>query len=236
MRRRRQGGETRLAIIQAGHRVFSRADYSDVTVNDILEEAKVSRGTYYGYFSGKEDLFVAVWTEFASNTRREMRLPEADGRPRVPRETDPAQVRRLVYERVLLDVITWRRQPTFMRATTVFKALHPEFVLPVLEASRDSIRVAAQWISRDKEAGYVNEVDPEVATFALAAMLEWFLFQVFGSEFVAFPKLTDEELAEQLTTLWFDGAYKSPPSNAAKSATQPIARARRKPIEDVAAI
>ncbi len=158
MRRRRQGGETRLAIIQAGHRVFSRADYSDVTVNDILEEAKVSRGTYYGYFSGKEDLFVAVWTEFASNTRREMRLPEADGRPRVPRETDPAQVRRLVYERVLLDVITCAGNHVNARKTG-FKALPPEFVLPVMEASRDSIpRRAVEF--RAQGSGYVNEVHP----------------------------------------------------------------------------
>jgi AcrR family transcriptional regulator len=236
MRRRRQTGETRLAIIRAAHRVFGRADYADVTINDIIAEATVSRGTYYGYFSGKEDVFAAVWKEVAENTRREMRLPEAGGRHHVPRETEPAQVRRLIYERVLLDIITWRREPTLMRATIVFKVLHPEFVLPVLEATRESIRTASEWIARDKEAGYLNDVEPDVATFALAAMLDWFLFQVFGSEFVTFPNLTNEELAEQLTTLWFGGAYRSLPSKTAEAETHAPARAGRMAGERVAAV
>lgn len=217
MRRRRQSGDTRTGILSAAQRVFGRTEYSDVTINDILAEAKISRGTFYGYFASKEDVFAAVWGSFTRNIRQEMRLPGTPGAIREPRETDPRQVRRLVYERVLVEIKAWRREPALMRATVVFKALHPDFALPVLDASRESIHTAAMWIERDKEAGHLNDVQPKVATFALAAMLEWFLFEIFGTDFISFPELGDEDLAEQLTALWFNGVYK--PERSPKSST-----------------
>jgi len=215
MRRRRETGETRKLIIEAAHRVFCRSEYAEVTVNDILQEAGVSRGTYYGYFSDKESAFAAVWREVAEGTRREMRLPKSDGRYRVPHETDPTQLRGLVYERILVDIRLWRREPNFMRATIVFRALRPDLALPIVDESRESTRAASEWVARDKEAGFLNNIDPLVATLSLAAMLEWFLFLTVGNAFPDFPDLGDDTLAEQLTTIWFNGAYRpgNPPAS-----------------------
>ena len=45
-------------IIEAASTVFPRLGYHGATVEDILQEAKVARSTFYVYFSGKRDVFM----------------------------------------------------------------------------------------------------------------------------------------------------------------------------------
>ncbi len=47
------------AILDAAFRVFSMRGYHNATVDDIAQEAGVSKGTCYQYFSGKEEIFMA---------------------------------------------------------------------------------------------------------------------------------------------------------------------------------
>ena len=47
-------------IIEASNRVFPRVGYHNATVEDILQEAKVARATFYARFSSKRELFTAV--------------------------------------------------------------------------------------------------------------------------------------------------------------------------------
>lgn len=51
---------TRQRIIDAGCSLFSRRGVAQVSVEDILVEADVSRGTFYKYFSNKEDVLKAI--------------------------------------------------------------------------------------------------------------------------------------------------------------------------------
>lgn len=44
-------------ITRAGIRVFPRSGYSGTTVEEILQEAKVARSTFYVYFPNKRELF-----------------------------------------------------------------------------------------------------------------------------------------------------------------------------------
>jgi AcrR family transcriptional regulator len=58
----RQLNKTRLRmrILRAAMAVFGRLGYADARVEDILEEARISRPTFYRYFRSKEDVFHAV--------------------------------------------------------------------------------------------------------------------------------------------------------------------------------
>jgi AcrR family transcriptional regulator len=47
-------------IIEAAFRVFSIKGYHNTTVDDIAQEARISKGTCYQYFTGKEDIFIAT--------------------------------------------------------------------------------------------------------------------------------------------------------------------------------
>jgi AcrR family transcriptional regulator len=48
------------AILDAAFLVFSEKGYHNATVDDIAQQAGVSKGTCYQYFSGKEEIFVAT--------------------------------------------------------------------------------------------------------------------------------------------------------------------------------
>ena len=47
---------TRGKIIDAAWKLFYRQGYDDTTVEEIIEESSTSRGSFYHYFQGKDDL------------------------------------------------------------------------------------------------------------------------------------------------------------------------------------
>jgi AcrR family transcriptional regulator len=51
---------TRLNLIEAAYRVFARKEADAVTIDDIIAEAGVARGTFYNYFQTREDVLRAV--------------------------------------------------------------------------------------------------------------------------------------------------------------------------------
>ncbi len=52
--------QRRLEILKAAEEVFKRKGYEPTSMQDIIEEARMSRGGVYLYFSGKEDVFRAL--------------------------------------------------------------------------------------------------------------------------------------------------------------------------------
>ena len=44
-------------LIKIGHRLFSEHGYRDVNIEDVVKTAGISTGSFYSYFSSKEDLY-----------------------------------------------------------------------------------------------------------------------------------------------------------------------------------
>lgn len=53
-------------LVAAAWRVIARKGYRDLTVDDVCAEAGVSKGAFYGYFTRKQDLLVALLEEDAA--------------------------------------------------------------------------------------------------------------------------------------------------------------------------
>ena len=51
---------TRTNLLEAAYRVFSRKEADAVTIDEIIAEAGVARGTFYNYFQTREDVLKAV--------------------------------------------------------------------------------------------------------------------------------------------------------------------------------
>jgi AcrR family transcriptional regulator len=51
---------TRASLIKAAYQVFARKEAEAVTIDDIIAEATVARGTFYNYFQTREDVLKAV--------------------------------------------------------------------------------------------------------------------------------------------------------------------------------
>jgi AcrR family transcriptional regulator len=52
-------------LVDAAWRCIARKGYRDLTVDDVCAEAGVSKGAFYGYFTRKQDLLVALLEEDA---------------------------------------------------------------------------------------------------------------------------------------------------------------------------
>jgi AcrR family transcriptional regulator len=62
---RAQGRKTMRKLLDAGMVVFERRGYHAARVDDIVKVARTSHGTFYLYFSNKEDLFRALLADVA---------------------------------------------------------------------------------------------------------------------------------------------------------------------------
>lgn len=47
-------------MLDAAIRVFARKGYVETSIDDIINEADVARGTFYLYFPGKKEIFLAI--------------------------------------------------------------------------------------------------------------------------------------------------------------------------------
>jgi AcrR family transcriptional regulator len=65
-RLRAQGRKTLRRLLDAALVVFDRRGYHGARIDDICQEAKTSHGTFYLYFSSKEDLFGALVDEVSA--------------------------------------------------------------------------------------------------------------------------------------------------------------------------
>jgi AcrR family transcriptional regulator len=64
MRRTREDAEvTRQGLLDAALHVFCRKGYAETRLEDVAEEAKVTRGAIYHHFGGKEELYLALVEE-----------------------------------------------------------------------------------------------------------------------------------------------------------------------------
>jgi AcrR family transcriptional regulator len=82
---RAQGRKTMRKLLDAGRVVFEQRGYHAARVDDVVKMARTSHGTFYLYFSNKEDLFKALagdaMAEMASLAGELGEIgPDADGR------------------------------------------------------------------------------------------------------------------------------------------------------------
>ena len=69
--------EKRKAILDAAFHEFSRTSYSGASINRIIKEADISRGSFYTYFEDKDDLLGCLISGFKEKCRRRI-LKELD--------------------------------------------------------------------------------------------------------------------------------------------------------------
>ena len=55
--------DTKTLLFNCGKELFSRKGFKDTNVSDITKAANIGTGTFYNYYSSKEELFMAVYLE-----------------------------------------------------------------------------------------------------------------------------------------------------------------------------
>jgi len=70
-------------LLQAAREEFARVPYDQVSINKIVQAAEIPRGSFYMYFTNKEDLFLYMTEEFTRSLFQMLQrlLEQAEGDP-----------------------------------------------------------------------------------------------------------------------------------------------------------
>ncbi len=135
--------EKRNRFLEAAWEEFTSVPFEEASINKIVRRAKIPRGSFYQYFSDKEDLFFYIQKSMLGNfTKEYVRVLERyDG--------DMFQVQMSCFDRVLRQE---NLDPLFLRGMEILR-LNPVFLVRVIaekqlgprlwEAVRDQVDVTA---------------------------------------------------------------------------------------------
>ncbi|WP_254886041.1 TetR/AcrR family transcriptional regulator [Streptomyces sp. NA02950] len=185
---------TRDALVAAARRVIERDGYLDARIVDIADEAGVATGSFYTYFTSKDDVFAAVLARLQDEMLH-AGVGDSDDRG----DGGPKDLWQGVEDanRAYLD--SYRRNAALMAAMEQAAAIDPQFMRLRLERSRVFIDRSAAAIARLQQSDLADpELDPDITARALSAMVSRLAYATFAlGESVPF-----DTLVETVTRLW----------------------------------
>ncbi len=119
-------------ILEATEKLLETHLMDELTLADILGEAGVSVGSFYGRFKNKEALLPELHTRYAR------RLDVGSVRVFAPGRWEGRSLRWRVRKLVRYAVLTYRRQRGLLRALSLDWRIHPERVTPSVMVNREA--------------------------------------------------------------------------------------------------
>jgi AcrR family transcriptional regulator len=184
---RSQGRETMQKLLDAAMEAFDRRGYHATRVNDVVDIANMSHGTFYLYFSNMSDLVRALTIEVATSaTELYGALTQAgtalDGESR-------EHLRQWIGDYSKL----WLRYAPLFRSWTDLATVDDS----VADRTRRTLSTLTDAMSAQiSAAGMADDLSPEVTGLAVLAMLDRFHYL---RDFMGQP--VDDEALETLTTM-----------------------------------
>jgi AcrR family transcriptional regulator len=167
---RARGKLTMRKLLDAGTEVFATKGYHATRVDDIVKVARTSHGTFYLYFSNKEDLFRALAGEVADAMNE---LASSLG-PLEPGEAGRAALRDWIAQ---LSQI-YEHNGAVIRAWTEAEIGGSEFGRLGTDVLSQFTRVLSRRIADVAPA----DIDAGIASLALVAMLERLHYYVYAQQ------------------------------------------------------
>ena len=190
---RSQGRRTMRKLLDAAMVAFDRRGYHATRVNDVVEIAQTSHGTFYLYFSNKEDLLRALVAEAAGEAQ-----VLYDALSTLPAEGGPPQWED-VHGWIRAYSELWTRYAPLFRAWTDLATIDPELVDLIRNTFTTMSGALAKHIGPDS-SGHI--IDPDAAGLATLAMLDRFHYL---REFLGQP--IDDVALETMTTMVYRALF-----------------------------
>ena len=178
-------------LLDAGMEVFEKRGYQAARVDDVVEAANTSHGTFYLYFANKEDLFRALAVDVAAEMTR---LAESLG-PVGPDLDGYAELRNwlerfsTLYEHYQAVLAAWTEAAT---SNTEFGRMGRDVMA----------QFTAALIARIDETHVVG-IDPQIAAVALVAMVERFNYFVLSRQ----VRVDHDRMLDTLATITHMGLF-----------------------------
>ena len=198
-----RGERTRAKLIAAARVVFERDGYIDSRLTDITDEAKMSIGTFYTWFDGKEEVLAAVLHE----AKDEMLHP---GTARMAPKDDPAGI---ISESNRAYFEAYKRNAKLNHLLTQVALVDKRFAALRRTRTEAFVDRNARAIADLQRRGLADPgLDPQLASMGLSGMVSRLASESFhtGDEDVDI-----DILVHTATTLWTNAlGMTSPPPRA----------------------
>lgn len=184
-----RGRRSRAALITAAREVFERDGYLDAKIADIARVAGVATGSFYTYFTGKEEIFAAL----AETVQEEMLHPHVRERTGI---TDPVALIEAA-NRDYLD--SYRRNARLMGLFEQVAQVDEQFRALRLDRAHAFAQRNAALIRDLQERGLADPLlDPLTTAHALSGMVS----RMANLVFVQGVRIPDEQLLPTLDRIW----------------------------------
>lgn len=185
--------DKRADIVNAGIRVFSRKGFQRCSVEDILQEAKVARATFYSYFDSKKDLFIELIDGILS-TMGDVIVEAMEDQPTSLKElqerTKNAMVALYAFFQDNLDFASIYFQEVM--------GMNPDIDFKIIEWQNRITGVLKNVIQKGIDKGVFREMDVDVVAGIVSGAPQFFGISLFTySDKVDIPRVADA-MAEYL--------------------------------------
>jgi AcrR family transcriptional regulator len=192
---RARGRRTMRKLLDAGVEIFAQRGFHAARVDDIVKLAKTSHGTFYLYFSNKEELFRALAQEVADET-----ISLADSLPPV----DPGPEGRAELRAWLARFVeVYEHYGPVIRAWTEAEIGNSEFGRLGTDVLTEFSRVLTGRIRQSSSP----DVNPQIAALAVVAMIERFNYYVLSRQ----VNVSQDEMLDTLATVTHAGLFGGSP-------------------------
>lgn len=225
--RTERGQRTRASLVGAAKRVFERDGFLNARISEIAKTAKVAHGTFYTYFTSKEEIFREVIVGVQADLLAMPSKPNPTGRPDGRKSPEEPVAGIAAANRAYVDA--YRRNARLMGLLEQVATFNDDLRRMRLDMRRAFITRSGQAIARWQVEGLADpEIDPWYAANALCNMVDRFVYTwlVLGEEFET------EKTIATLTRLWAQSLDLQPASGKTRSASSSGRHSRTDPVSD----
>ena len=159
--------QRRQQLLQAATWVFARKGYRRAGISDIIERAGVARGTFYLYFDSKEQVFLAIVSDFHKRISQAITTTETPTQP----ITDPEALLRASFRRWLAFFADNRDATTVILKEA--SSIDPRFEQGFMDLRRSAVDFFAARYRRFQEMGFVRRsIRPVLMAHLLIGMFD----------------------------------------------------------------
>jgi TetR/AcrR family transcriptional regulator, fatty acid metabolism regulator protein len=168
-RAKRAREKRRKQLLDAATTVFARKGYWAASISDIIQVADVARGSFYRYFQGKQEIFVAIVDRFREQER--LLVQQLD-------ELTEFRPGENFEKRVRVGILSWLELYHRNLAAAKIVLRDANMIDPSAARKREDLRrevraALVRMIVRRQEAGlYRRRISPELTAHFLLGMFD----------------------------------------------------------------
>ena len=152
-------------IFDAAVQEFSTRRFSDASINQIIKNAGIPKGSFYQYFAGKEDIYLYMIEKVSKDAHEILGNREAFN--------PNASFFETIIQRAKDTFKLGKLRPEYTKIGALMVIDNSEFILQLLKASAQKhIKI----IERDKQRGLIK---PEIDSGVVIKMIHTFVFNEY---------------------------------------------------------